>query len=152
MRGSGRIKAVGKLRAGRHATVAAQENQIILDTSTATLTMPPRALNRAIVLLTSPLQQSVPLANYAPPTASAVDLKISNMSNTTYVGRLGMGALAAANRFAEVPANTTMMLHCPLDSDLMVPSQTSATGLLGKVVSIAASNVVVEVAGYLFDR
>ncbi|KAK6697015.1 hypothetical protein SNK04_013913 [Fusarium graminearum] len=62
-------------------------NQIILDSSTATLTTPPRALNLAIVLLTTPVQQSVALANYVPLTASAVDLKISNMSNlTTYVG------------------------------------------------------------------
>lgn len=151
--GSGRVEAVGKLRAGRHVTVAAQGNQIILDSSTATLTTPPRALNLAIVLLTAPVQQSVPLANYVPPTASAVDLKISNMSNlTTYVGRPGMGVLSAANRFAEVPANTTMMLRCLLDSDLTVTLLPSATGLLGGVVSIAAGNVVVEVAGYLFDR
>lgn len=151
--GSGRVEAIGKLRSGRHITVAAQGNQIILDSSTSTLTTPPRPLNLTIVLLVAPTQQSVNLANFVPPTASAVDLKISNMSNlTTYVGRPSMGALSASNRFAEVPANTTMMLRCLLDSDLTVTLLPSATGLLGGIVAIAAGNVVVEVAGYVFDR
>lgn len=151
--GSGRIEAVGRLRAGRHVTVAAMGNQIILDSSTPTLTTPPRALNLAIVVLVAPTQQTIALANYVPLTASAVDLKISNMSNlTAYLGRPSMGTLSASNRFAEVPANTTMMVRCLLDGDLSVTLLASATGLLGAVVTIAAGNVVVEVAGYVFDR
>lgn len=45
-----------------------------------------------------------------------------------------------------------MMLRCLLDSDLTVTLLPSATGLLGGIVAIAAGNVVVEVAGYVFDR
>ncbi|MCE4372072.1 hypothetical protein [Xanthomonas hortorum] len=150
--GSGRIEAVGKLRGGRHVSVGTRGNYILLDYSTASFQTPPMAFNLSITLLTAPTQQTIDLTPFIPPTASVVELKVSNLSNlTTYIGRPTMGTLSRNNRAIDVAPNNNLTFRLRLDSDQAMTILASTTGLLGNVVSLAAGNVVVEVVGYFFD-
>lgn len=151
--GSGRVETVGKLRAGRHLSVAARGNRVLLDQSTATFQTPPRALSLAILALQQPALQTLNLSPYVPLTAVAVDIKISNMSNLwVYLSRPAQGNPSATNRAFEVSPNTTTVVPMALDSDLTVLLQPSATPLIGSILTIAAGNVVAEIVGYYFNR
>ncbi|WP_349759951.1 hypothetical protein [Xanthomonas sp. WHRI 8812E] len=145
--------AVGKLRGGRHVNVGTCRNYILLDYSTTSFQTPPMALNPAITLLATPAQQTINLTLFIPPTASVVELKVSNLSNlTAYIGRPAMGTLSRTNRPINVAPNNNLTFRLRLDSDQSMTMLASTTGLLGGVVSLAAGNVVVELVGYFFDR
>lgn len=150
---TGRVESVGKLRAGRHLIVGSRGNVVTLYRAATATTVPVQLLSLPILALTPPTQQVGDLTGLISPAASAVELKVSNMSNlTAYLGVPAMGALSRLNHIMEVAANSTVVFTCPLDSDLKVTMLASATGLLGNVVAIGVGTVQISVMGYVFDR
>lgn len=150
---SGRIESVGKLRAGRHLIVGGRGNLVTLWRASTATSVPVQLLSLPILALTAPTQQVMDLTGLISPAASAVELKVSNMSNlTVYLGVPAMGALSRTNHIVEVAANSTIVFTCLLDTDLKVTMLASATGLLGGIVVIGAGTVQIGVMGYIFDR
>lgn len=150
---TGRVETIGKLRSGRHMTVGGRGNQVTLWRAASAATVPVQLLNLSILALTPPAQQVLDLSGLISPAATAVDLKIANLSSlTVYLGVPAMGALSRLNRTMDIGPNSTITVSCLLDSDLKVTMLPSATGLLGAVVAIGIGNVQVEVLGYVFDR
>ncbi|WP_153065971.1 hypothetical protein [Xanthomonas campestris] len=156
--GSGRVETVGKLRAGRHAQALSKGNLIQLDVGSSGFIQPPLLGALGVTILQAPPQTTYALANFVPPTATHVDLQISNLSPlTTYVGRPGMitqanPLLSASNRYCAILPNNNLRFMMPLDADQSIVVLASTTGLLGGVVSLSVGSVQIEVMGYLFDR
>lgn len=156
--GSGRVEAVGRLRAGRHAQALSKGNLIQLDVGSSGFIQPPLLGSLGVTVLQAPPQTTYPLSSFIPPTATHVDLQISNLSPlTTYIGRPGMitqanPLLSAANRYCAILPNNNLRFIMPLDADLSIVVLASTTGLMGNVVSLAVGSVQIEVMGYLFDR
>lgn len=151
--GSGRIETVGKLRSGRHLTVGGRGNEVTLWRASTAATVPVPLLSLPILALTAPAQQTMNLSTLIPITASAVDIKVANLSNlTVYLGVPTIGALGRLNRITDIAPNNTATVRCLLDADRSITLLPSATGLLGAIVAIGAGNVQVEVMGYVFDR
>lgn len=150
---TGRIETVGKLRSGRHLVVGGRGNEVTLWRASTATTVPVPLLSLPIVALTAPTQQTMNLSTLIPITASAVDIKVANLSNlTVYIGVPTMGALGRLNRITDIAPNNTATIRCLLDADRSITLLASATGLLGAIVAIGAGNVQVEVMGYVFDR
>lgn len=156
--GSGRVEALGRLRAGRHAQALSKGNLIQLDVGSSGFIQPPLLGALGVALLQAPPQTSYPLTNFVPLTATHVDLQISNLSPlTTYIGRPAMitqanPLLSASNRYCAVLPNNNLRFIMPLDADQSIVVLASTTGLLGNVASLAVGSVQIEVMGYLFDR
>lgn len=150
---TGRVEAVGKLRSGRHLIVGGRGNEVSLWRASTATTVPVPLLSLPIVALVPPVQQTMSLAALVPITASAVDIKVANLSTlTVYIGVPAMGTLSRLNRITDVAPNNTATFRCLLDSDRSITLLASATGLLGSIVAIGAGNIQVEVMSYVFDR
>ncbi|NJC03845.1 hypothetical protein GGR63_003792 [Xanthomonas sp. 3272] len=111
----------------------------------------PLLCSLGVTVLQPPQQVTYALTTFVPPTATHVDLQISNLSMlTTYVGRPVMitgttPLLSASNRYCAILPNNKLRFIMPMDADQSIVVPASTTGLLGGVVSLAVGSMHVEV-------
>lgn len=147
---SGRTNASGVLRPGKHTRPAEQGNRVMLDSASASGSVPVMLLSGLIA--TTP--QTVDLSSVIPITADRAIVQLMNPTNfSLYVSRSEVGAPSATNFQYAAGPGTAPVVDVTLDANRQFTVLLNASiPLIGPILGLLTGSASISLCGYDFSR
>lgn len=147
---SGRVNASGVLRPGKHTRPAEQGNRVMLDSASASGSLPIMLLSG----LTATTPQTIDLSNVLPITADRAIVQLMNPTNfSMYTSRSDVGAPSATNFQYAAGPGTAPVVDITLDANRQFTVLLNASiPIIGPILGLLSGSASISLCGYDFSR